>query len=295
MEIVLPQTDGWSAVPLIDDEWAHSGLVVKRDYDVAGGVAVPSAASGEVLTGDALDGRDILRDGEMALFKAQTDWHYLGNPSGFATLTEAVMLVNGQERARFDNPVLAFTPDAHNLFGFEPRDRRVVLAVPEFDKDDLIAAKAAREIENAANGIVMTEVELADAVLADDFGYSFDFNAHIPAIFHSTRRSEGYSNPNAALPVPLEMDISFTGALDGGALELPSISLSRPDIEVTVMVYEGGPDKPEYWCKRPALAMVPDTVIVSQTTASILWRAKFADTTHPIADIRQFTLSEVPS
>lgn len=143
--------------------------------------------------------------------------------------------------------------DPDNLFGYEPRDARISL---------------------------------------NTTGSDFDLATQGPDLFRSTRRTKGY------LPKP------FAG-LSTGAVHLVATSrieattTTRADLTVTlktltlhVWLYEGGPDRDDYWCAHAQTTLVADTVTLTPVGAEVLWRGAVPLTAAPLALIRKLEIRE---
>lgn len=262
MELILPQSQGWSALHVAAEAWGHIAVIAKRRYTVAGGIATPAAAA-PVLVADEYDPltKTIKREGELALFKTQLDWHFLGasamNGAWGGWAKTASFSVNGVEVVRFNRPFEDESEwaDAVNLFGFEPRDRRVTPAL--------------------------------DLSTTDPKDVVFDG----AALFHATRRSDGFVATEMS-PLPRDIDATVSSIRGETSTEHGRASLHIPDVFMQAFVWEGGPDNKAFWCARAKVALVLDTFTMDATSVEVLWRGRLAMATHPLADLRQIVLKE---
>ena len=269
MEVTLPTSNGWSAMPLLDTNWGKVGAVAKRVYVWTAQGAKAASTPVPIRQADEVDGPTgtILAEAEMALFKTFADWHFRGSPVGVANtpgaLNAAEIRTGATVRVRFVHPILPTPADSFNMFGFEPHGWRY------------------RTLTNP------------DGIPA----LPFSFAADGPFIFCATRRSEGYARVNdiAALPATMAISVqTHQGATPATPL---SKTLTLPVLTLRAWHHEGGPDKPAYWCSRATLTMVPDTLVLSLTGAEVLWRAVFALPVpalpdKPLGDLRRLSIEE---
>jgi len=214
-EIVLPETDGWGATHLVNGDWGRIGVIAKRAYAVSGGVATPSRMPEDIVVTDtvapdATDGEDlpvIRREAETALFKAQGDVLYLGRgtetpASDGGQVTAASITLAGAERRRYARG--SDGADPVNLFGYEPRSKRV----PGFDPD------------------------------------TFNYAAHGAALFRSARRSAGFSVPVDTLLPTGTLTAQVTVQSAGTTDTLATFDITLPPLTATPFVWEGGSNAP---------------------------------------------------
>ena len=265
MELVLPESEGWAGMHLMNAEWGNIGVIAKRTYAVSGNTATEAPAEDIVITDTlepaAQDGEDnpvIRREAETALFKSHGDVLYLGRgtealDSDNALIDEATITVNGQERRRYarGGPV---SVDPVNLFGYEPRTKRISGG---YDPD------------------------------------TFDFATDGAALFRSARRSIGYSVPVSSKLPSGTLDVTVTTQSPGATDTLADFVIMLPAVQATAFVWEGGRNDPPNWCKRSAIALEADTMTISGATVTVVWRGKLSLSAVPIADLRRLTLREV--
>ena len=276
MDLTLPKSVGWSAAMLLDTNWGREvlpppppesknvgrvGAVVKRVYVWSDDGAMPGIAI-PIRQTDDMEGAVILAEAEMALFKANADWHFRGIGVGVANtpaaLTAAEIRTGDTVRARFSRIAPTTPADTVNLFGFEPRGTRV----PDAD----------------------LPVPLPPV--------PFNFGKYGPNVFRATRRSEGYSLGTDTPALPSSMTITVETKVGVVSQTQLSKTMTLPGVTLRGWAYEGGPDKVAYWCSRASTQMVPDTLILSLTGAEVLWRATFPLTQMPLADLRRFSIEE---
>ncbi|MEL7097509.1 MAG: hypothetical protein AAGM84_01650 [Pseudomonadota bacterium] len=262
MEIRVPQTGGWTALHLMNAAWGHIGVIAKRAYAVANGAATPAAPQEIIVTDTvdpaATDGEDfpvIRREAETALFKAQGDVLFLGRgteaaDSSGAQITSASLRVAGAQRRRYTRQPDAADPV--NLFGYEPRTKRV----PGYDPD------------------------------------TFSFAASGAALFRSARRSAGFSVPVSTLLPTGSAQVEVTTQSAGTTDTLTAFEITMPPLTATPFVWEGGTNTPSNWCKRAPLQLVPDTMTIEGDLVSVLWRGKLALSAVPAADLRRLKIEE---
>lgn len=261
MEVTLPKSDGWSAMPLLDTNWGRVGAVAKRVY-VWNGNDARATDPVPIRQADEMAGNIILAEAEMALFKTAADWHFRGLGIGGANtpgaLSAAEIRIGGAIRLTYARPVAPLPVDPQNLFGFEPRGSRKIdanLPVPP------------RPIP-------------------------FDFAKYGPPMFRGTRRSDGYLPANDVTALPASMQIEVQTHQGTSTATPLSKSLTLPNVILSGWLHESGPDTPAYWCAHAHLPMVPDTLILSLTGAEVLWRATFPLTALPLADLRRLSIEE---
>jgi len=119
MQIVLPSGPGWAAMALIGADWDRLGVVAKCGFGPTGARQASALRLSDQIAADRLTA-----EADTALFKTRTDFHLqgIGNAVDAADFT-----VNGALVLTYAKP-LAPEPDPQNLFGYEPRDRRITLS-----------------------------------------------------------------------------------------------------------------------------------------------------------------------
>jgi hypothetical protein len=271
MDIALPATPGWSAMHLIEDQdWHQIAVIAKREYDVAGGAATAADDPDGVLMADDFNSAvaNIRVESDIALRKTMVDWHFLDLSTGSGPWTgridTAALTVNGSVRVSFAkrssvDPNREVVIDPDNLFGYEPRSDRITLS-NSTDPD----------------------------VIAD----SFDFDAQTPGLFRSTRRSDGFVAGPSTLPLPQTLDVTVSTTTAGTTTNVMTLGMTVPQLTATAFLYEGGPDKAAFWCRRDPVPMVADTLTLTTTRAAILWRTALSIATHPVADLRMILIEE---
>lgn len=254
MQIILPQGTGWTAMPLMDDDWGQVGVVAKRCFDPAG-----NAVAGALrLADDAVTYQDsanktrvrINAEADIALFKEQVDVHLrgVGNQVDAASITfnaTPVMAYAGVAA----NPA----SDPANLFGYEPREARI--------------------------GATPTT--------------QFDFAAMTPEVFHSSRRSGGGYTPTLpSMPLPVALKILATSRVGAVIRTHAKLTITLKSLMLRVWLYEGGPDRETYWCAQATVPMQADTVTLTPAGAEVLWRGAVSLAAAPLALIRKFEIRE---
>lgn len=266
MEFVLPKTLGWSAMHLVNKDWGNIAVIVKREYQVSAGKAIPKAVSEGLVLTDTVAMREIAgqntlvisREAETALFKTKSDILYLGrgtqaNDSSDNKIISARLSLNGSDRRTYIRGG-SQDIDPINLFGYEPRTTRI------------------------AGGYDQATFSFPDQ--GDD-------------LFHSTRRSMGYAVPSAVLNLSGVLQIKVSTHSFGGDDTLADFILALNKVSAIPFVWEGGLNKPAYWCKRTALALTADTITINANQLSVIWRGQLPLANHPAADLRRITLKEV--
>ena len=261
MQIVLPDTPGWSAAHASNAEWGSTAIIAKRRY-VRSGASADASDPEEVRTGDVVETRSvggddtviIARESELAFFKTRADvlaLGWAGVPAG--AVTGASLSLNGVERRRFAG-LDARALDPVNLFGYEPRRTRI------------------------PGGYDMA---------------TFTFAGQGGALFQSARRSGGWTLPNTALTLTGAQRIEVAVTTAAGTETVADVTLTLPAVTATPFVWEGGSNKPAYWCRRADVPLVADTITLTEADVTVLWRGALPLADAPLADIRQVTLKEV--
>lgn len=270
MDLTLPDSTGWSGMHLVNKDWGSIAVIVKREWVIEGGSTTPADTVAGIVVADVvsihdIDGEDTLvieREAETALFKTRKDVLYLSSSTetpdaqGKQIIT-ASLFVNDTERRRFTRGGATST-DPVNLFGYEPRTTRI------------------------AGGY--------DAE-------TFDFPTEGAALFWSARRSDGFSvfgtdwDLSGSITLRVESRNADMDPADD-PLALPEVTVDLPDITATPFVWEGGSNTPAHWCKRPALALVADTLTLDGDRVSAIWRGALPLASHPAADLRRIDIKE---
>jgi hypothetical protein len=269
MEMILPHTDGWSAIHLIEKGWGHIAVIVKREWRVASdGSTTPRSHPDSLILAEQvqmsqIDGEEVLvivREAETALLKHSVDLHLLGIGTEWkdetgSEIDRARLTLNGEICCTYQRQTDAGI-DPVNLFGFEPRPARIDTSQP------------------------------------------FNFADHAPALFRSMRRSGDYlsASPPPNLAGIQQMQVTTTSNLGGSPEHHETVADCRVDVPVLEMhpfVWEGGRNDPPYWCHRPAQTLLADTLILSGDILSVLWRAALPLSDYPAADLRRLEIKEV--
>lgn len=272
MEFRLPDSNGWSAMHLVSDDWGNIALIVKREYAMSGGAAEPRKGIlegfivADTVDPDAVDEHDrpiIRREAETALFKHRADLIYLGRGTEApdargGIIDSAEIKLNGQARRRFTRSMAAPEFDPVNLFGYHPRQSR--LSRP-YDPDTF---------DYASDGIDLFWSARRSSVF-QVIGTAPDFEG-AAAISVETVSPE--------TPTNVDADI------------LAAFSMTIPTVTATPFVWEGGSNKPANWCRRAPLRLEADTITINGGLVSVLWRGALPLQHYPAADLRRVDLKE---
>ena len=254
MQIILPQGTGWAAMPLMDDTWGQVGVVAKRSFDTDG-----NPVAGALRLADAIEGYQDSANKPRIRILAEADIALFKQQvdvhlSGVGNQVDAATI------AFNDTPVMSYAgvaanppTDPANLFGYEPRENRITAAS-------------------------MTP---------------FDFAATTPEVFHSSRKSGGGYTPNLpAMPLPESLKIRATSRIGALMRNHASLTLTLKQLTLHVWLYEGGPDREDYWCAHAQTPLVADTVTLTPAGAEVLWRGAVSLASTPLALIRKFEIRE---
>lgn len=258
MDLTLPESPGWSGMHLVNDDWGNIAVIVKREWVIAGGNTTPASDPKGVVVTDEVSTQVIDGDDTMVIEReAET--------ALFKTRADVLFLGIGTTQAPLiDSAELRlngatrrrFTRsgdgDPINLFGYEPRPLRVPGYKPE----------------------------------------TFDYRTQGANLFWSARRSNGFSVPSSALNLAGPQSVEVTTTTDGTETVEKAFDVDLPGITATPFVWEGGSNKPAYWCKRPALALLADTLTVDGDMVSVVWRGALPLASYPAADLRRIDIKE---
>jgi hypothetical protein len=253
MQIILPQGIGWAAMPLMDDEWGQIGLVAKRCFDPAG-----NAVAGDLrLADEAVTYQDSANKTRVRI-NAEADIALFKEQvdvhlRGVGNQVDAASITfNGLAVMAYAGVAANPASDPANLFGYEPREDRI--------------------------GATSTT--------------QFDFAAMTPEVFHSSRRSGGYTPTLPAMPLPGSVAIKATSRVGTVTRTHADLTLTLKSLTLRVWLYEGGPDRADYWCAHATVPMLADTVTLTPAGAEVLWRGAVSLAKNPLALIRKFDITE---
>ena len=254
MQIILPQGTGWAAMPVIDDEWGSVGIVAKRCFDPGGSPVV-----GALLLADVIETFQDSNNKTRVRINAEADIALFKEQvdvhlRGIGNQVDAATITFN------DLAVMAFAgvaanpaSDPANLFGYEPREDRIAVTATT----------------------------------------PFDFGAMTPGVFHSSRKSGGGYTPNLpAMPLPESLKIRATSRIGALTRNHASLTLTLKQLTLHVWLYEGGPDREDYWCAHAQTPLVADTVTLTPAGAEVLWRGAVSLASTPLALIRKFEIRE---
>lgn len=253
MQIILPKGTGWAAMPLMDDDWGQVGLVAKCSFDAGG-----NRVAGALRLSDVVEPYKDSNNRDRVRILAEADTALFKTQvdvhlRGIGNQVDAASVTFNAVKVMDFAGVAANPPaDPANLFGYEPREDRI-----------------------------------STAAMAP-----FSFAGTTPQVFHSSRKSGGYTPTLPARPLPVTLAVKATSRVGPVTRTHAAMTLTLPRLTLRIWLYQGGPDRDPYWCAHGQTPLLADTVTLTPAGAEVLWRGAVATTDAPLALIRKFEILE---